>query len=166
MNKATRPDDIFHWYAQFSHPEDKVDWANGKRNLFFKVSKTRIDKFEFEFGELLPTEYRRFLMEVGEGRFTRDIFGNTTDTYANVFAGPEAIADLLRNYDHMLKVNPVIFKVGDVPFFDIGSADYIVFDENKSTCKFSFLKDIVATSFSEFLMQLRENLTFYLEVQR
>jgi hypothetical protein len=165
MNSTITPDDIFQWYAQFSYPEAMLDWASEKRNLFFKVSQTRIERFESEFGNLIPHDYRRFLIEVGEGRFTEDVFGTTTDTYANIFAGPETIAGLFKSYEHLLRVNPTMFKLGEVPFFDIGSADYIVFDKNDASCKFSFLKEQVAKTFLEFLLELRQNVTFYLDVK-
>lgn len=105
MNSTNTPDDVFQWYAQFSYPEATQDKVSENRNLFFKVSEARIDKFESEFGNVIPHNYRRFLIEVGEGRLTEDAFGTTTDTYANIFAGPETIAGLLENYDHSLRVN-------------------------------------------------------------
>jgi SMI1 / KNR4 family (SUKH-1) len=157
--------DLLDWYGQFTLPAESKG-VSTRSNWFKKVDPAEIEYYERNFGFVLPASYREFLIKVGEGTLGTDNRGCETLEYANMFMGPKRIADVISKGSEEWMVYPDFIDPDEVPFFDLGNQSVYVFDPNDFTngaVRFPGIPKKIAPTFNDFLRNLREDITFYID---
>lgn len=150
---------VLDWYRQFSRETLEI---NSDPNLFVPVREEEIQKFEEEFGRILPTPYLAFLRQIGWGRLTGDINGQDTLDYENCFLDPASIAEIMRRTSIEWQIYPDFIREDEVPFFSLGNNSVLVFRRGAGTSVyFPYLEQRFAASFGDFISRLRRDCMFY-----
>lgn len=161
--QSNRFEEIICWYETFSlagPPDRTLPTAN----KFWRVDPVDIQECEKLIGFEFPAGYREFLCRVGVGHFALGCNEVFVEYYANEFLGPREIGEILTKKSGEWLIYPEFIFPGEFPFFDLGSADVLVFRHSegpKGKVYFPGTPDPISNSFEEFLYKLREDAQFY-----
>jgi len=156
-------DETWQWYRQYSHAPSDTDDRTSK--VFFnRVTPEVISEFESEFGSVLPTAYKAFLLEIGCGYIKQDIASNISDTFDNIFLDPQEIGQILRKETEDWDVYADFIADNEVPFFRVDANSVFVFQDTSEAVFFPWNGPKYANSLKEFASRLRVDCNFYTQI--
>ena len=149
---------------------DQFNIQSSKRvpdvNEFDKVSEDQIVALERELGFAIPSQLRRFYLEVGTGFLNVDEKGQYQNTHPNNIIDLERIRLFWKRQEVSFLYDQDLVAPNELVFFDMGDYSYLVmrpFSDNPNKVYFPFDEKSLANDFNDFIMRLYENTTFYLD---
>ncbi|WP_156912335.1 SMI1/KNR4 family protein [Roseibium algicola] len=157
-------DKIFSELNQFRVPDDHR--GNAQKNEFWKIEEAELADAEKRMGIMIPHELRRFYAKVGSGHLVRSRKGVLQTDYLNIFVDLRRLSELWLREDVSFQYDAELVADGELPFFDMGSYSYFVLrphSANPNAVYAPYDKKPVSNSFNEFVLQLYQDTTFYLD---
>lgn len=134
------------------------------RTAFWAVRDEELDLFEKQAEILLPPELRAFYERVGHGRIQLSRTGEWAEFDLNIIVDPGRLTSLFLRRDPSFEVDAELVEQGDLPFFDMGSHNYLVMKPSSSeqdAIYWPYTDNPICNNIWEFADRLLANPRFY-----
>ncbi len=151
------------WCKQFSHATGERD-PRTNWNFFSRVDLNEIAEFRSEFGQMLPSSYESFLVDVGFGYLREDLNFKRSSTYDNGFLSLTEIAEILRKESPEWEIYEDFIGDDEVPFFSPAVNSVFVFKKGEERVLYPGGGTEYASTFDQFLIRLTVDCNFYTQI--
>lgn len=131
--------------------------------VFFPVLPKEISRAELKIGRALPSQLKRFYLDVGYGFVSASSDNAITTTALNKILEPLEVSDLILGESILTPEGG--FLEYEVPFFNVVEELYLTlrYDEFSDPKVYTMTNNVVSDSLEDFISELIANPDFYEE---
>ena len=136
-----------------------------KANEFHPVSENEILQLESDIGFKIPSQLRKFYLDVGWGFLDVDSDGKYQNDYPNNIVSPDRLRLFWKREEVSFQYDSDLVDKDELAFFDMGDFMYLVvrpFSNLPNAVYYPRDSNPVSEDFESFIASLYRNTTFYL----